>query len=72
MENISAISNAIMALMSIATMLALIIQLRGANNINKNNYLLTIDKYFAESRDMKNIYSILSDYNAYPILLLMT
>jgi len=68
MEIVIAISNVVLASMSILTMLVLIRQLRGSNNINKNNYFLTIDKCFAENKDMQDIYNILSENSEFPIL----
>jgi ribosomal protein S18 acetylase RimI-like enzyme len=65
---LASISNVVLPLTSIITIVALLIQLRRNTNINKADYLLTIDKYFAENDDMQKIYKILSDHGSCPIL----
>jgi len=40
--------------------------LRKNTTVNKCNYLFTLDKYFAENKDIQAIYKILSDYDYYP------
>jgi len=62
------IFDAILAIISIFTMFVLIRQFRGNNNINKNNYLLTMNKCFDEHGDMQLIYNILSDNAEFPVM----
>jgi len=65
---ISIAPNIILPITNIITLGLLIKQLRGSSNVNTSNYLLTLDKYFAENGDIQEIYKILSDYTSCPIL----
>jgi len=55
------ITSILLPLTSVISVMFVLIQLRGSSNINKSNYLLTLDKYFAENKGMQEIYKILSD-----------
>jgi len=55
------IINMSVSLASIVTLIFLVVNFRRSTGINKSNYLLTLDKYFAENEGMQKIYKILSD-----------
>jgi len=54
------------AIAAIGAAIVAFFTLRKNTKVNKCNYLLTLDKYFAENKEIQKIYEILSDYDYCP------